>query len=63
MTSFHSPWMDWKSNKEGKSAVSSLEGKNLTPDEGSVSTVSSLDSQIGIVLSTVSTVSSIKKHF
>jgi hypothetical protein len=51
MTSFRSPWMDWKSKKEYGSAVSTVssmegqKGKNLTPDEGSVSTVSSLDKQ------------------
>jgi hypothetical protein len=48
MSDFHSPWMDWKSKSKDRpvSTVSSLDKqkeKIQMPDEGSVSTVSSID--------------------
>lgn len=67
MTSFHSPWMDWKSKKEDGSAVSSMEGqkrKNSSEQSG-VSAVSSLDKRkdknLGGGKSAVSSVSSSDK--
>jgi hypothetical protein len=52
MNSFHSPWMDWKSKKEGGSAVSAVSSldkrkdKNFSGEKSAVSSVSASDKDL-----------------